>query len=92
MQKMDCELIKQILPAYVKHSASEESAKEVESHLCVCHQCRDYLSKIIDKPFTPPKENKEPVTADRGLTFWEYAVLATAIFILCFFIFLFIKG
>jgi len=46
---MDCKKIKSIIPRYVNHSASEEEIGIVEEHLCVCHECRRYLSDFLDK-------------------------------------------
>lgn len=46
---MDCKRIKSIIPKYVNHSATEEEIGAVEEHLCICHECRQYLSDLFDK-------------------------------------------
>jgi len=46
---MDCQEIKNIIPRYFQHTASEEEVKAVEEHLCVCHECRLALGELMDK-------------------------------------------
>jgi len=46
---MDCKKIKGIIPKYVNHSATEDEISAVEEHLCVCHECRQYLSNLFDR-------------------------------------------
>ncbi|MFH1504449.1 MAG: hypothetical protein ABIH08_03555 [Candidatus Omnitrophota bacterium] len=46
---MDCQEIKKIIPRYFQHIAVEEEVKSVEEHLCVCHECRLTLGKLMDK-------------------------------------------
>lgn len=45
---MECEDIKVIIPAYVAHTASSEEAAAVEEHLCVCNECRQHLTLVMD--------------------------------------------
>ncbi|MBU0694328.1 MAG: zf-HC2 domain-containing protein [Candidatus Omnitrophica bacterium] len=105
MDKMDCEKIKEIIPAYIKHTALEEDAEKVEEHLCICHDCRQSLSQCIDKtppskvsggsipmdkPFAPSKEKKS-IAQEEKISLWEYIVLSTGIIILGIIIYLFLK-
>ncbi len=46
---MNCAKIRNIIPRYVEHSATEEEISMVEEHLCVCHECRQYLSNFLNK-------------------------------------------
>ncbi|MCF7907713.1 MAG: zf-HC2 domain-containing protein [Candidatus Omnitrophica bacterium] len=46
---MDCEEIKIIIPKYFNHTANEDEIKNVEEHLCVCHDCRSTLGELMDK-------------------------------------------
>jgi hypothetical protein len=55
---MTCEEIKKLLTKYVQHTADEEEIKKVEEHLCVCHDCRSSLGKIMDKLDESDKEDK----------------------------------
>jgi hypothetical protein len=54
---MDCEEIKKIIPKYFQHSASEEEIREVEEHLCICHDCRTTLGELMDK-LAEPQESQ----------------------------------
>lgn len=46
---MDCKDIKQIIPKYFKHTATDDEIKTVEEHLCICHDCRTALGELMDK-------------------------------------------
>lgn len=46
---MDCEGIKNLMPDYIRHTASPEDTTKVEEHLCICNNCRETLAKIMDK-------------------------------------------
>jgi len=46
---MDCEGIKKIIPAYIKHTAPKEEQAAVEEHLCVCNDCRKFLGQLMDE-------------------------------------------
>jgi len=54
---MDCEDIKKIIPCYFQHTASEEEIKQVEEHLCVCHDCRAVLGELMDNPLSPTDDS-----------------------------------
>ncbi|MCK4917795.1 MAG: hypothetical protein KAS51_06250 [Candidatus Omnitrophica bacterium] len=45
---MSCEEIKKIIPKYFKHQACDVEIKMVEEHLCICHNCRTELGKLMD--------------------------------------------
>jgi len=61
---MDCKKIKSIIPRYVNHSATEEEISVVEEHLCVCHECRQYLSDFFDKDDNSLKTKRISVKKD----------------------------
>jgi len=46
---MECGKVRQIIPKYFQHVASEEEIQTVEEHLCVCHDCRTALGELMDK-------------------------------------------
>ncbi|MCM8773765.1 MAG: zf-HC2 domain-containing protein [Candidatus Omnitrophica bacterium] len=46
---MDCESIRKIIAAYINHTALDNEIQQVEEHLCICQDCREYLSHFIDK-------------------------------------------
>ena len=54
---MSCEDVKKIIPAYANRIASEEETSKVEEHLCICNDCREFLSQHMDKPFSQFKLN-----------------------------------
>ncbi|MFH1875407.1 MAG: zf-HC2 domain-containing protein [Candidatus Omnitrophota bacterium] len=103
---MNCEEVKAIIPAYINHSASEKDIGSVEEHLCICNDCRQFLSQTIDKQphYPPPKEtpvvaHESPVeeetpkaTTASKIGVWEYTILGVGVLVLGFFIYLFIKG
>jgi len=57
---MECSKIKEVIPKYFNHTASEEEIKTVEEHLCVCHDCRTALGELMDKT----TDSEQP--ADKG--------------------------
>lgn len=66
---MECHEIKEIIPKYFRHTASEEEIQLVEEHLCVCHDCRTVLGELMDKvEETPPAadKTKEPVLEEKA--------------------------
>lgn len=94
---MDCEVIKEIIPAYIDHSASEEEIKIVEEHLCVCNDCRQHLGQCMEILKPVPKETKpqESINSTQAKPksddIFNYAVVGVAVLIMIFFAFLFLK-
>ncbi|MFA5272042.1 MAG: zf-HC2 domain-containing protein [Candidatus Omnitrophota bacterium] len=90
---MNCDEIKTIIPAYIKHTAAEDEISKVEEHLCVCNECREFLGQTMDRPNTA-EEKKEtlpeiPIKNDSNLL--EYIMVVIGIAILFFFLFLLFK-
>lgn len=56
---MDCEDIKNVIPKYFNHTASEDEIKTVEEHLCVCHDCRSTLGELMDRLAVPEEAKPE---------------------------------
>ena len=56
---MDCKGIKRIIPDYITHAASEDDVQKVEEHLCICQECRDYLSRLLDKKDSQSKAEEK---------------------------------
>jgi len=50
---MDCQSAKEIMPAYLANAATLDEVAKIESHLAVCQECRQHLSKMIDEPVAP---------------------------------------
>ena len=71
---MDCEGVKQVIPAYIKHTAGADEVREVEEHLCICHACREFLGNQMDRPQAPPTIERSK-SSDKGVGIFEYAVL-----------------
>ena len=44
--KMDCDIIKDLLPLYVEQIASEKSGKAIEEHLQECEACREIYNNM----------------------------------------------
>ncbi len=90
---MSCEEIKTIIPAYIKHTATEAEILKVEEHLCVCNECREYLGQTMDRPgITEKKEESLPeIPATKNSHLLEYIMIATGLAILLFFLLLLLK-
>ncbi|MDP2924650.1 MAG: zf-HC2 domain-containing protein [Candidatus Omnitrophota bacterium] len=96
---MICEEIKDIIPKYVKHDIQEPEITQVEEHLCVCNECRLFLSQFMDKPalaFEKQKPFTDKETTSGQIiknTFpLEYIILGVSSIILLLFIYLLIKS
>ena len=69
---MDCEAIKSIIPRYFQHNATDDEVKQVEEHLCVCHDCRTALGELMDETSQQgepasleiPQEVQEPASEE----------------------------
>ena len=60
--KINCDVIRDLLPLYVDGVSSEESKKLVEEHIEDCRECRDVLSKLKNTEYdTDITEEKESV-------------------------------
>ena len=61
MEKINCEVIKDLIPLYIDEVLSEESCKLVQSHLAVCSDCKNYYEKMqnLDFNFTKGKTSEE---------------------------------
>lgn len=51
MNKMSCEIIKDLLPLYYDDVCSNDSKLLVEKHINECTSCRKYLDNIGGKYF-----------------------------------------
>ena len=103
---MNCEETKATIPSYINHTASETEVGSIEEHLCICNDCRQFLSQVIDnKPplratavkekidTTQQAQDQVPVAIKKqGIGIWEYIVLGIGVAVLFFFIYLFFKG
>lgn len=90
---MNCEEIKTIIPAYIKHTATEDEMLKVEEHLCVCNQCREFLGQTMDRPnLTEEKRETLPeIPINNNSNLLEYALVIIGLGILLFFLFLLFK-
>jgi len=90
---MNCEEIKTIIPAYIKHTATEDEILKVEEHLCVCNECREFLGQTMDRPNLTEEKRETlpeiPIKNDSNLL--EYAMVVIGLGILLFFLFLLFK-
>jgi len=90
---MNCEEIKTIIPAYIKHTAAEDEILKVEEHLCVCNECREFLGQTMDRPnlSEEKKETLPEIPISNNSNLLEYAMVAVGLGILVFFLFLLFK-
>lgn len=96
---MICEEIKDIIPKYVKHDMQEPEITQVEEHLCVCNECRLFLSQFMDKPALAFEKQKpathdeiSPIEPTKKTLPLEYIILGIGSIVLLFFIYLLIKS
>jgi len=78
---MDCKKIKSIIPRYVNHSASEGEINTIEEHLCVCHECRQYLSDFLDKDDTSSAQYSSSKKDSTKIDIFDILVVAIAVII-----------
>jgi len=92
---MDCEEIKTIIPSYIKHAATDQDISKVEEHLCICDNCRQHLTQLMNKPSAIAAPQQEtlpeiPIKNDSGLL--EYIMLGVGVIVLLFVVSLLMKG
>lgn len=88
---MDCAQIKQIIPTYVNHTASQDQINDVEEHLCVCDSCRQHLQKVMDKDTILVPQKKAAASSDKNMGSFEYLVVGVGVVILLFFVYLLMR-
>jgi predicted anti-sigma-YlaC factor YlaD len=58
---MDCQEVKNIAVDYLKHNLTEDRVTQIEEHLCICAQCRSYLSNLLDNKVATPQSVPENI-------------------------------
>ena len=53
MDKVNCEIIKDILPLYIDNACSEESKTLIEEHIKTCRNCKSLLSLMKEEEYMP---------------------------------------
>lgn len=61
MEKIDCNIIRDLLPLYEDNVASQETQELVRTHLVDCPACREELRKMRTPISLPPDEDEEAV-------------------------------
>ena len=59
--KLDCEVIRDLLPLYAEHMASPASTALVEEHLQECEACRAELEQMLQPVPVPVREPRRSV-------------------------------
>ena len=67
MNKITCNVIKDILPLYIDGVVSEDTQKIVEEHLEECSLCRDEINKLKKTLVIPTNEEIQEVTIQQLL-------------------------
>lgn len=62
MEKINCEIIRDLLPDYVEGLTSEYTKKAVERHLDTCEDCREIYESMTED-LCPPEEDRIPESA-----------------------------
>lgn len=47
--KVDCEIIKDLIPSYIRNRTSDISNKEIREHLKECSDCKEYLEEMRER-------------------------------------------
>ncbi len=83
--KLDCSIVKDLLPLYSEDLLSPESAQAVSAHLTGCEDCRREAEALRDSPLSPPaaktaEPEKEtvPLRALRRKLYLKGAAIAAA--------------
>ncbi len=87
---MECEEFKTLAVNYISHRLSEDLVQQVEEHLCICENCRDYLAKIMEKREEDIPSSQVSATEVNTSNF-TYIILVLGILIVAGVVFLFIK-
>lgn len=53
MEKINCNVIQDILPLYIDHAVCDDTKRLVEEHLTECESCRKSYNEILDDLVTP---------------------------------------
>lgn len=64
MNKITCNVIKDILPLYIDGVVSEDTQKIVEEHLEECSLCRDEINKLKKTLVIPTNEEIQQETVN----------------------------
>ena len=48
MEKITCNVVRDLLPLYVDDVLSDDSRKLVEEHMRTCNKCRSYYDEMTD--------------------------------------------
>ena len=46
---MDCQKIRKNFPGYINHSIPQNLVQIIEEHLCICEDCRNKLSQLLNR-------------------------------------------
>lgn len=83
--KMDCDIIKDLLPLYVEDMVSEKSKEAVDTHLSECEDCRKiYEEMIVPGPEVqfdtePAKSFKKYIKKKKWSFGWKVALVSALI-------------
>ena len=61
MNRVSCDVIKDLIPLYAEDMLSEDSSKLVEEHLDACEECRKYLKELQEMKALPIETNTKPL-------------------------------
>lgn len=96
--KMECDIVKDLLPLYVEGMVSEKSSEAVKEHLLECRECRDTYEKMkFPEPKvefeTKPGESFKKYVKKRKMRFgWKVALITVLVVISLVMIWLLLMG
>lgn len=90
MDRMHCDIVKDLLPLYVDDVCSEKSKATIEEHLKECEECRKYYESLIDKTPEVVVDGEASVIVEREflkkiqekITF-DMVVVGFVVFLVC---------
>ena len=88
MTKINCAVIRDLLPLYADGCCSPESKKTVEDHISSCTECRRLLEEMnVDLPAPENEPAGAPKTLKKGMQkirrVWLVSLAAVAMVVLC---------
>lgn len=81
---MNCNVVKDLIPLYIDKCCSDESAQEVEKHLCECNECKAVFESMNASIINEQAHN-EPLKATR-INDWKASVMQSVLLFASFLI------
>lgn len=92
MNKLSCNIVRDLLPLYCDMVLEEESVKEVENHLKGCHTCQEMYEKMNGELWGDCPQKKKKEVPNIQTLFRKIKIRNTIIFCIFAIIVMFLSG